>query len=68
MQYAEAVEAKSGYQGVWRFVDGTLRPICRPTRNQRVVYSMGECVFSCVFRIKKRRRESVNKFLLNVIH
>ncbi|KAK9238099.1 hypothetical protein V1525DRAFT_401994 [Lipomyces kononenkoae] len=27
-----------GHPGVWGFVDGNLRPICRPTPNQTIVY------------------------------
>ena len=34
--YADAIHAKGAALGsCWGFVDGTVRPICRPTRNQK---------------------------------
>jgi len=38
-QYARAVEEKSGVRGVWGFIDGTMRAICRPQQNQELYYS-----------------------------
>jgi len=37
--YANAVEQAGGVQGIWGFIDGTLRQICRPTHNQCNWYS-----------------------------
>ena len=37
--YASAIEEVGGVQGVWGFVDGTLRAICRPQENQEFWYS-----------------------------
>ncbi|XP_072173898.1 uncharacterized protein [Diadema setosum] len=39
-QFAAAVTEKGGaLHNCWGFVDGTVRPICRPNENQRVVYN-----------------------------
>ena len=39
-RYANAVHAKgAALDNCWGFIDGTVRPICRPKRNQRVVYN-----------------------------
>ena len=38
--YADAVTEKGGpLQNCWGFIDGTARPVCRPTYNQRECYS-----------------------------
>lgn len=38
--FARAVSDQNAPLGVcWGFIDGTARPICRPTRNQRLYYS-----------------------------
>ena len=38
--YAEAIHLKgAALQNCFGFVDGTVRPICRPGRNQRIVYN-----------------------------
>ena len=38
--FANAVHNKgAALDNCWGFVDGTIRPICRPLRNQRVVYN-----------------------------
>ena len=40
MKYAEAVHAKcNSLDNCWGFIDGTVRPICRPEENQKVVYN-----------------------------
>ena len=40
MKYAEAVHAKcNALDNCWGFIDGTVRPICRPEENQKVVYN-----------------------------
>ena len=38
-RYAEAVHRKAPLCNVWGFIDGTVRPICRPTVGQRLVYN-----------------------------
>ena len=38
-EYTLAVyEKSSALDNCWGFVDGTVRPICRPQKNQRIVY------------------------------
>ena len=38
--FAEAIEAKGApLHRCWGFIDGTPRPIARPVRNQRVMFS-----------------------------
>lgn len=37
--YAEYVGARGRGTSVWGFVDGTLKLVCRPSRNQRRWYS-----------------------------
>ena len=40
LQYAEAIEQAGGaLNHCWRFVDGTVRPVCRPNENQRAIYN-----------------------------
>ena len=40
MQYAQAIHAKSlALTNCWGFVDGTVRPICRPEQSQKIVYN-----------------------------
>lgn len=34
----------------WRFVDGTVRPICRPGENQRIMYNGHRKVHSIKFQ------------------
>jgi len=37
--YADAIHAKgAALDNCWGFVDGTVRAICRPKVNQRVLY------------------------------
>ena len=38
-EYAAAIERKGGVRGVWGFIDGTMRAICRPQENQELFYS-----------------------------
>jgi hypothetical protein len=38
-RYTAAVQETGSVKGVWGFVDGTLRPICRPSEDQRLWYS-----------------------------
>ncbi|POM67119.1 Hypothetical protein PHPALM_16924 [Phytophthora palmivora] len=40
-RYCAAIAAKApgSIEGVWGFIDGTIRPICRPSKGQRVMYN-----------------------------
>ena len=38
-KYAIAVQDQVGAEGVWGFIDGTMRPFCRPGENQEAYYS-----------------------------
>ena len=37
--YAQSLHEAGGLPGIWGFLDGTFRPICRPTDNQEFYYS-----------------------------
>ena len=39
MEYAEAIRRAGGIDGIWGFIDGTQRAICRPEKDQQVMYS-----------------------------
>ena len=50
-RYANAVHAKgAALDSCWGFIDGTVRPICRPKRNQRVVYKGHKRVYALKFQ------------------
>ncbi len=39
-EYSQAVYQKSNaLENCWGFIDGTMRPICHPEENQRVIYN-----------------------------
>ena len=38
-RYANAVKDASGLPGIWGFVDGSMRPFCRPREDQACFYS-----------------------------
>ena len=38
-KYARAIQNEVGTEGVWGFIDGTMRPFCRPGENQEQYYS-----------------------------
>ena len=49
--YAEAVHGKgAALENCFGFVDGTVRPICRPGRNQRIVYNGHKRVHALKFQ------------------
>ena len=49
--YADAIHAKgAALESCWGFVESTVRPICRPTRNQRVVYNGHKRVHALKFQ------------------
>ncbi|RPB01685.1 hypothetical protein L873DRAFT_1675815, partial [Choiromyces venosus 120613-1] len=39
LRYTNTIEKKGGVKGVWGFIDGTMRAICRPTLHQQQYYS-----------------------------
>ncbi|XP_066928992.1 uncharacterized protein [Clytia hemisphaerica] len=50
-EYADAIHAKgAALQNCWGFVDGTVRPICRPGEHQRVVYNGHKRVHALKFQ------------------
>ena len=50
-RYADSIAAKgAALQNCFGFVDGTVRPICRPKQNQRVVYNGHNRVYSLKFQ------------------
>ena len=50
-KYADAVHSKgAALQNCWGFIDGTVRPICRPSRNQRLVYNGHKRVHAIKFQ------------------
>ena len=50
-EYADAVHAKgAALDYCWGFVDGTVRPMCRPGTNQRVLYNGHKRVHSLKFQ------------------
>ena len=49
--YAHAVhQAGAALPNCWGFVDGTVRPVCRPEKNQRVLYNGHKKVHSIKFQ------------------
>jgi len=50
-EYADAVYAKgAALEFCWGFVDGTVRPICRPSQHQRAVYNGHKRVHALKFQ------------------
>ena len=37
--YSQSLHQAGGLSGIWGFLDGTFRPICRPTEDQEFYYS-----------------------------
>ncbi|MCP4800255.1 MAG: transposase family protein [bacterium] len=49
--FATAIRNKgAALENCWGFIDGTVRPICRPTQNQRVVYNGHKRVHAIKFQ------------------
>ena len=49
--FTEVIKEKgAALQNCWGFIDGTLRPISRPGRNQRVMYNGHKKVHSIIFQ------------------
>ena len=49
--FTEVINEKgAALQNCWGFIDGTVRPICRPGRNQRVMYNGHKKVHSIKFQ------------------
>jgi hypothetical protein len=38
-EYSNAIARKGGVDGICRFIDGTMRAICRPMENQKLYYT-----------------------------
>ena len=50
-EYANAVhDAGAALENCWGFVDGTVRPICRPGENQRIMYNGHKRVHAIKFQ------------------
>lgn len=51
--FAEAIHAKGApLDRCWGFIDGSPRPIARPTRNQRIMYSGHKRLHCVKFQVK----------------
>ena len=51
LQYANVIQqAGAALDNCWGFVDGTVRPVCRPNENQRVIYNGHKRVHSIKFQ------------------
>ena len=49
--FADAIHAKgAALTNCWGFVDGTVRPLCHPSRNQRIVYNGHKRVHALKFQ------------------
>lgn len=50
-EFAEAVHQKgAALDNCWGFIDGTVRPVCRPGKNQRILYNGHKRVHSIKFQ------------------
>ena len=50
-RYADAIYQKgAALDNCWGFIDGTVRPICRPKQNQRVLYNGHKRVHAIKFQ------------------
>lgn len=51
-RYCAAISAKEplGIEGVWGFIDGTIRPICRPSKGQQAMYNGHKRVHALKFQ------------------
>ena len=51
LQYGQVIEqAEAAFDNCWGFVDGTVRPVCRPGKNQRAIYDGHKRVHSIKFQ------------------
>ena len=51
LSYAEVIhQADAPLEKCWGFVDGTVRPICRPGRQQRILYNGHKRIHSIMFQ------------------
>ena len=52
--FADAIHnAGSPLENGWGFIDGTLRPCCRPIRNQRILFSGHKRTHGLKFQVKR---------------
>ena len=57
--FADAVYEKGApLTGCWGFIDGTPRPIARPVRNQRIMYSGHKRTHCLKFQVCKKRKKA----------
>ena len=50
--FAEAIHnAGCPLQNCWGFIDGTLRPCCRPVKNQRILFSGHKRIHGVKFQV-----------------
>ena len=50
-QFADSIHnAGAALSNCWGFVDGTVRPVCRPGKNQRILYNGHKKVHSLKFQ------------------
>ena len=53
--FADAIhEAGSPLQNCWGFIDGTLRPCCRPIQNQRILFSGHKRTHGLKFQVEHK--------------
>ena len=51
MLYADAIcRSGAALENCWGFIDGTVRPVCRPGENQRAIYNGHKRVHSVKFQ------------------
>ena len=66
--FADAIHAAGApLPNCWGFIDGTLRPCCRPIRNQRILFSGHKRVHGIKFQVPKQSFLTIIAHKLNVI-
>ena len=71
--FADAIHAAGApLPNCWGFIDGTLRPCCRPIRNQRILFSGHKRVHGIKFQVPQTIpltiARKVNVILLSLSH
>ena len=62
--FCEAIhQAGSPMENIWAFLDGTVRPICRPVREQRMCYNGHKRVHALKFQVRVNEDENNPLFL-----
>ena len=63
--FAAAIEAKGApLHQCWGFIDGTVRPIARPVRNQRIMYSGHKRIHCLKFQVNYNVNNNNNYFIM----